>query len=351
MSSELSPQNHSNLKPLTRFEQLRLAQSVLRAEAGTLDTIASRLGPDFCDAIERIYSCPGFVVVTGMGKAGHIARKISATLASTGTRSLFLHPAEAIHGDLGRTAAGDVALVLSQSGETEEITRLLPTLDRLGLSIIAITATSRSTLGRAASIVLELGELREACTLGLAPSTSTAAMLALGDAIAIVTSALRGFERADFARFHPGGSLGRKLRTVDDLMRPAAVCRFAHVEQTVREVFAASGMPERRSGAIMVLGEDDRLAGLFTDSDLARLFEARRYDAFDDAISAVMTCAPKTIMAGTGIAEAVSMLAEWKLSELPVVDATGRVLGLLDITDVVGVPPDKLNAGFRALAG
>ena len=206
--------------PLSPFEQLRLAREIVRGEGQTLLALADRLGEEFCHAVALLASTPGSVIVSGMGKAGIIGQKIAATFASTGTRSHVLHPSEAIHGDLGRLHADDVALVLSLSGQTEEIVRILPALRELSVPVVAVTGRPESPLGKAAVITLDLGSIREACPLGLAPTASTTAMLALGDALALVLSRIRGFSSEDFARFHPGGSLGRKLARVEDAMRP-----------------------------------------------------------------------------------------------------------------------------------
>jgi arabinose-5-phosphate isomerase len=294
---------------------------------------------EFCHAVDALYFCAGCVIVTGIGKAGLIGQKLAATLASTGTRSHFLHPAEAIHGDLGRIHRDDVVLVLSQSGETEEIVRLLPSLTELDAAIIAITARRTSTLGRAASVVIELGPLKEACSLGLAPSTSTTAMLGVGDALALVTSRMRSFGREDFARFHPGGSLGLQLAKVEDHMRSLDDCRVTRCTQSVREVLVASRSPGRRTGAIMIVDPDNVLRGIFTDSDLARLFESRQDSRLDAPIREVMTKRPRTVPAGSMMTDAVEIMAERKISELPVVDADGQPLGMLDITDIVSLFP------------
>lgn len=325
------------LGDLTPFEQLTYAREIIRLEAQALEKIARRLDHRFCQAIGFLLGCQGTVVVTGMGKAGLIGQKLSATLASTGTRSIFLHPAEAVHGDLGRVRDDDVVLVLSQSGETEEVVRLLPSIVALGVPIVALTGRETSAVGRAASVVIELGPLKEACPLGLAPSTSTTAMLAVGDALALVTSRMLAFGHLDFARVHPAGALGRQLSTVDDRMRPLDECRLAHDDQSVREVFAEVHRPGRRSGAILLVDAEGRLSGIFTDSDLARLFESRRDEAFDQPISQVMTAQPRTVPRGSMLADAVAILAELKISELPVVDEEGAPVGLLDITDVVGM--------------
>ncbi len=244
-----------------------------------------------------------------------------------------------MHGDLGRVRIDDVVLVLSQSGETEEVVRLLPSLVRLGAPIIALTGKRGSTLGRSATVTLELGPLREACPWGLAPSTSTTVMLALGDALALVTSRMRAFGPADFARFHPGGSLGRKLSKVEDIMRHRHECRVAHDQMSVRQVFVAASRPDRRTGAIMLVDDLGRLSGLFTDSDLARLFEQRVDGALDRPVAQVMTPHPTTVPVGSATIDAVAILAERKISELPVVDEDGQPVGLIDITDVVAFLP------------
>lgn len=322
-------------------EQLRAAREILRLEAVALWKLSDRLGPTFGQAVRLLYECRGSAIVTGIGKAGIIGQKIAATFASTGTRAHYLHPAEAFHGDLGRVHPDDVVLMLTQSGETAEVVQLLPSLREFGVPLVAVTARCTSTVGRAAEVVMELGELEEACSLGLAPSTSTTAMLALGDALALVLSKMRDFRAEDFARFHPGGALGRKLSRVDDLMRPLDQCRVAGDAQTVREVIVVCSKPGRRTGAIMLTDQSGRLTGLFTDSDLARLFERRDEAALDQPIRSVMVSNPTTIRSGARVRDAVSLLAERKFSELPVVDDAGRPIGLVDVTDVVGLRPDS----------
>lgn len=332
-----------------RFEQLRFGREVLRAEAEAITAIAAKLDQRFGHAVEIVFACRRSVIVIGMGKAGIIAQKIAATLASTGTPSHFLHPAEAAHGDLGRIHADDVVVILSASGETEEIIRLLPPIQSLGCPLIAVTANTASSLARAATECLEIGSGREACSLGLAPSTSTTCMLALGDALALVVSRMRGFAAEDFARFHPGGSLGRKLARVDDLMRPLEECRVARDEENVRAVFARARRPGRRTGAIMLVDSSHRLSGLFTDSDLAKLLELKRDSELDRPIAELMTRAPKTLAAGSRVREAVALMAECRISELPIVDSEGRPVGLVDITDVVAWLPTSGVSPVEAL--
>ena len=324
---------------LSRFEQLRFGRDIVRAESAALALLADRLDGEFCRALELIGDCRGALIVTGMGKAGLVGQKIAATFASTGTRSHFLHAGEAVHGDLGRVHRDDVVLVLSQSGETEEVVRLLPSLREFGTPVIAITGAPDSRLGRGADVTLDLGPMREACALGLAPSTSTTAMLALGDALALVSSRMRSFGAADFARFHPGGSLGRKLAKVDDILRPLTECRVAPESLTVREVLVQLSRPGRRTGAVMLVDTAGKLSGIFTDSDLARLLERKQDAAIDGPLSAVMTRSPKCVESGEPASEAIEILANRKLSELPVVDAQLRPIGLIDITDLAGWLP------------
>lgn len=332
----------TTLSRLAAHEQLRDAREVITAEANTLLRLAEHLDTDFCRAADALFHCRGSVITTGMGKAGIIAQKIAATLSSTGTRGHYLHPAEAVHGDLGRIHADDVLLMFSQSGETEEVTRLLPSLREFGVTMIAITGKRTSTLARAATVTIELGALQEACSLGLAPSTSTTAMLAMGDALALVVSRMRDFRPEDFARFHPAGALGRKLSKVDDCMRPLKECRVASCEHTVRQVLVEARWPGRRTGAIMIVDPHGKLRGIFTDSDLARLFESRRDTCIDESIRGVMTKQPATVAAGSKLVDAVSIMAERKISELPVIDHKGKPLGLLDITDLVGIDAEEV---------
>ena len=344
----MHPHRSAGKLPLTPLEQLRQARAIVAAEGNALALLAQRLDSQFCQATELIFGCSGSVITCGMGKAGLIAQKITATLASTGTRSHYLHPSEAVHGDLGRVGPDDVVLILSQSGETEEVVRVLPSLASLQVPLIAIVGRRASSLGRAAQVSIALGPLDEACPLGLAPSTSTTAMLAIGDALALVTSQMRGFQREDFARFHPAGNLGRQLSKVDEYMRPLAECRVAPHSQTVRSVFVEHGRAGRRTGAMMLVDASGRLSGVFTDSDLARLFEHKRDHALDRPIREVMSTHPLSVAEGSLMVDAVSIMAARKISELPVLDQAGRPVGLVDITDVVGLFPEAHEAVFAA---
>lgn len=328
----------ASLVPLTPFERLKIARDVLRDEAHAILGLVESACPSIVQAAEMIAACEGAVIVTGIGKAGLIGQKIVATLASTGSPAHFLHPAEAIHGDLGRVTARDLVWVFTYSGRSDEVVRLLPTLKNLACGTIATTENVSNPVGAWADCVISIGRVDEACSLGLAPSSSTTMMLASGDATALLASRLRGFTTNDFARFHPGGSLGRKLSAVDQWMRPRNQCRIANENATVRQVFSeTTGQSGRRTGAVMLVDDQGKLAGLFTDSDLARLLERRCYEALDQPIQQVMTRKVQTVLSGTMLGAAIEVLADRKISELPVLDDDHRPIGLLDITDVVAM--------------
>jgi arabinose-5-phosphate isomerase len=272
-----------------------------------------------------------------------VGQKLTATFASTGTPSHFVHPSEAVHGDLGRIGKSDIVLILSQSGETDEVTRILPSLRNFGVPIIAITSSVDSTLARYAEIVLPLGKQVEADTLRLAPSSSTTAMLAIGDALALVVSERRRFQAEDFAQFHPGGALGRKLSNVDDYLRDIDQCRIAPEDETIREVFVKHSIPGRRSGAILIVNNEGKLTGIFTDSDLARLFEQHNEHKLDSKISNSMTPKPTSIKSGTKMFDAIALMAKKRISELPVINDEGKPIGLIDITDIVETIPESID--------
>lgn len=321
----------------TPLERLRFVRDVVAREAQVLQRIAQTLRPDAVRAAEWTAETAGMVVVTGIGKAGLIGRKLVATLASTGTAAQFLHPSEAIHGDLGMVRSGDLVWALSNSGRSDEVLQILPSLRAQTHRLVALTADTGSPLAAAADCVVCLGRHREACPLGLAPSSSTTAMLAVGDAIALLASRLRGFTRHDFARFHPGGALGKKLTKVEQLMRPLAQCRVAVSATTVREAMAVAADQPRRTGAVMLVDAAGQLCGLFTDSDLAKLLQHRRDDLLDAPIADVMTRQLQTVDVGTSLGDAIAVLAGRKISELPVVDGNRRPVGLVDITDIVAM--------------
>ena len=310
----------SHSEERTKFEVLRQASEVIRREAQALEELASNLPTSFFDAVQLVLHCDGAVIVTGVGKAGWIGQKISASLASLGTVSHFLNPSEAFHGDLGRIGKHDVVLALSNSGETSELLQILPRVNQFDVPIVAMTAKANSTLARYSDIVLDYGRVDEACFLGLAPSTTTTTMLALGDALALVVSRERDFQPHDFAKFHPGGNLGKQLSLVEEFMRPLSDCRIADRNESVRDIYIRHGGKQRRVGVILVLNGTGELCGVFTDSDLARLLEQQQDNFFDGPISDVMTVDPVTIQSGTKTLVAVETLACRNLSELPVVD-------------------------------
>jgi arabinose-5-phosphate isomerase len=336
--SHASPRPASGPRSLCSPQDLiARGQQILRTEIDALQTLTNRLDSNFATAVQMLLACRGSVVVTGMGKAGIVGKKLAASLSSTGTPSFFLHPAEAVHGDVGSVRDTDVVILLSYSGETEEILRLLPLLRRSAAASIAMTSHEKSKLACGVDLALLLGLQQEACALGLAPSCSTTSMLALGDALTLVVSEQRGFTREQFARFHPAGSLGRKLSRVEQTMRPLAECRLASHNHSIRQVLIHVGRPGRRTGAIMLVDHEGKLVGIFTDSDLARMLESAPEAQLDRPVSEVMTRSFQTITQGRYLADAMRLLAQMKISELPVVSEDGRPLGIIDITDVMSV--------------
>jgi arabinose-5-phosphate isomerase len=324
----------------TRPPASRSFRQIMAEEAHAILRAASHIPTaDLEASMDMILKCEGHVCVTGLGKAGLIGNKIAATLASTGTPSYFLHPSEALHGDLGRLKPRDLIMALSASGETSETVQVARIGVKQGHCVLAVTCSPQSSLAQIATIVLPLQGMRESGALGLAPTSSTTCMLAVGDALALVVSELRGFTAQEFAKLHPAGTLGLKLSSVDDVMRPLKHCRLAPIGQTARKVLVSSSKPGRRSGAIMLVDQAGCLRGIFTDSDLARLIEQRRDDGLDAPIENVMTKDPKHVIAGERLVEAVHVLTEHKLSELPVVNRNLQPVGMLDITDVLTLLP------------
>lgn len=316
-------------------QDVSFAREVIEAEVRALRGVAERLGPSFDQAVAMLLNCAGRVVVTGVGKAGIVGQKVSATLASTGTPSHWVHPVEAVHGDLGRLAEGDVVLALSNSGETE-VVELLPAVKRIGASVIAITGNPASSLARYADIVLDIGPVEEACPLGLAPSASTTAMLALGDALALAVAQRRKFDKEQYALFHPGGELGRKLMKVEEVMRGPELCPRIIGDAIVADALARIDDIPGRAGAICITDAEGRLLGIFTDGDLRR--RVRQDPAFlKGPITAVMTRNPKRIRVGRLAQEAAQVLKRHRIDELPVVDDQDRLCGIVDIQDLLAV--------------
>lgn len=327
----------SSQSPLTPVDRLRFVRQVIADEAIALASVAKSLPASAVEAAERTAACKGCVVITGVGKAGLIGQKLVATLSSTGNRAHFMHPSEAIHGDLGCLDQTDLVWAISNSGRSEEVLRIAPHLREHSSGLIALTASQDNPLARLADVTVAVGKHDEADPLGLAPTTTTTVLMAVGDAIALLASRLIGFVASDFARLHPGGSLGQKLAAVDRFMRPLAVCRTAPAWGTVRDTMVSTARDGRRTGAVMLLDDRGRLAGIFTDSDLARLLETRRDALLDGPVADVMTQAVQRIESGTLLMKAIEILASRRISELPVVDNQGRPVGLLDITDVISL--------------
>ena len=312
---------------------LQRAKAVLKIERDAIDRLFHRVDHRFEEAVDLLRGCLGRVVVTGMGKPGIIGQKLSATLSSLGVPSLWLHPAEAAHGDLGRVTAQDVVIALSHSGETDEILRLLPVLKQIGSRLIAITGNSRSRLAAKADVVLETGVTNEASPWGLVPTASTTAMLALGDALAVALSEQRGFKPEDFAALHPGGSLGKRLRLkVEDLMRTGKASPVARESDPVKRVLLA--ITRARAGSATVVDRRGRLVGIFTDGDLRRHVE-KDPQLLRRRVSQVMTRNPKALPLGHLAVEALKLLKAYRIDEIPIVDSKMKPVGLLDIQDLL----------------
>ena len=324
----------SNTHAFDAAAALQLGQEVLTQEAGALTHLASTLGSEFTDAVSRILSCKGRLIVSGVGKSGHIGRKLAATFASTGTPAYFVHAAEAAHGDLGMITADDVVLAISYSGETNELLTIVPTLKREGATLIAITGNPNSSLAQHADVHLNCHVSREACPLNLAPTTSTTATLALGDALAVATLSAKGFTKEDFARSHPGGALGRRLLIhVQDIMRTGedipAVREEVGVLEAVREI------TKKHIGMTAVVDDEGRVTGIFTEGDLRRLIE-RLGDIRPCVMKDVMIRNPKTIRAQELAASAVKLLDTFHCNQLLVVDEDYRLIGALHLHDLMG---------------
>jgi len=310
---------------------LDLARTVLRTEATAILRLVDTIDRDFERAIEVLFECRGRVVVTGMGKSGIICRKIAATLSSTGTPAFFLHPAEAIHGDLGALRDDDVVIAMSRSGETEEVIRLLESIRRLGARLIAITGDPRSTLGKAADVTLDCGISEEACPFNLAPTASTTAALALGDALAMTLLVRKGFREEDFASLHPGGRLGRRLMRVEQAMHAGDAAPLVRESTVMPEIFHE--MSSKRLGMTCVVDEDGRLTGVFTDGDLRRLL-TRTTDVLTLTAVQVMTRNPLTIDRRLLAVEALKIMEARKVTSVVVVDGERRVEGVVHLHDL-----------------
>lgn len=310
------------------------AREVLSTEARAIERLAAHLDEHFVEAIDALLSCAGHVVVTGIGKPGFIAQNLSAILASTGIPSLYLHPAEAAHGDLGRIQNRDVVIALSNSGASEEILRLLPSIRRIGARLVAITGNPHSPLARAAEVSLDIGHNDEACPFGMVPTTSTAAMHAICDALAMTALKHRSFGADEYAVLHPGGALGRSMMRVGDLMRTGEANPILTETATIAEAVRVMTNTEGRPGAASIVNATGRLAGIFTDGDLRRLIEQGHRD-FSAPVSSVMGRSPRTAAAEEKVHDAAARMRANGLDQLPVLDTDGRPIGLLDIQDLL----------------
>jgi len=310
-----------------------VGREVLRTEGEAVLALIPRLGREFAEAVEVFYRCRGRIIVVGMGKAGIIARKISATLASTGSPSLSLHPVEALHGDLGIVGGQDAVLMISRSGESDEIKNLIPYIKRMGIPLIAITGNPDSALATHSDVTLDAAVAKEACPLNLAPTASTTAALALGDALAVALIRKRGFRPADFARLHPAGALGKRLLLkVSDLMRVGEANPVVAEETLVKDVILR--ITAARAGAASVVDGSGRLAGFFTDGDLRRHIEEKP-ETLSLPVGEVMTRRPLTIREDRLAVEALRLLGERRVDEIPVINERGEPVGMLDVQDLL----------------
>ena len=319
---------------------LDLARKVVATEAARVAALADSIGEDFAAAAEALFACEGTAILTGIGKAGLIARKVSATLASTGTPSIFLHPVEALHGDLGRLRRGDVVVALSHSGTTDELIALVDHLKARGAALIVITADAESPLAKYADVALAYGRVEEACPHGLAPTVSTSCMLALGDALALTVMDMRAFSPEDFVAFHPGGGLSRSLLTVEEAMTNRKGDRLPVFDEslTVREVLAEAETVQRRAGAVLLTGAEGKLTGILTDADLRRrMLDGDLPALLAGPVGEIMIRDPKCVAVGTLASKALALMNQHRIDELPVVDAAGEPVGLLDVQDLVGL--------------
>ncbi len=321
---------------------LDYARGVIKSEAEAVMSVLPVVNDSFTKALDLIYNCRGSVIVSGMGKAGIIGEKISATLASTGTPSHFLHPAEAVHGDLGRLRENDVIIVLSNGGETAEVTRLVDLIKKLSaklnLKMIAITASEESTLGKYSDVVLCMGKLTEACPIRVAPSVSTTCMLAIGDSLALTVMKARNFGAEDYIRFHPGGSLGAQLMTVEQSMmfKAGEELPIVNLDITIKQMLEHTSKIKRH-GAVMVVDDAGKLAGIITDADIRRLITKQGSKAFEFKTADIMTAQCKRICVDALAAEATSLFHKFRIDELPVVDAQDRPIGMIDVQDIVTI--------------
>ena len=321
-----------NTTDSTKESAVDIARRVLKLEASAIDALVGRLDDNFARAVDIILKASGKVVVTGMGKSGLICQKIASTLASTGTASFFLHPAEGVHGDLGVLMKNDVLIAISNSGETEEILRLIPSVKRLGTPMIVMTGITSSTLAGFGDCVLDVGVSEEACPLGLAPTSSTTATLAMGDALAVALLEKKGFRADDFASLHPAGSLGKKLKTVAEYMHTGDGVPEVSVNAPMTEAMAE--MSEKRLGVTGVVEGEKTLSGIITDGDIRRSLE-KGLNLLDMTAEEVMTRNPKVVSRDSLVEEALNIMEEYSITSLFVCDSEGKAQGILHLHDLI----------------
>ncbi|MBC7792603.1 MAG: KpsF/GutQ family sugar-phosphate isomerase [Clostridia bacterium] len=310
------------------------ARAVIEAEGAAVYGLVQRLSPNFAEVAARVLACTGSVIVAGLGKSGIVGQKISATFASTGTPSHFVHAAEAAHGDLGRLTKHDIVIAISNSGESEELLRLVKPVKALGPLLVAMTGNASSSLAKHAEYILDIGDVAEACPMGLVPTASTTAMMVLGDALAMAIFNCRGFGREEYARFHPGGHLGRKLMKVSEIMRSGAENPLARDSDSLRDVIKIMTRTAGRPGAASIVNAEGALIGFFTDGDLRRLLENHDFRG-ESSIADIMVRAPKSVAADQLVVVAARVMREFKIDQLPVVDAENVPVGFIDIQDVL----------------
>lgn len=329
------------IDPADDQQILKEAIDVLKLEADSILQMSRRLDHDFVRMARVIYESKGRLIIGGIGKSGIIARKITATLNSTGTRSLFLHPVEAMHGDLGVVCPDDIFLALSSSGETDELNILLPRIRSVGCTIIAFTGNRQSNLARQSDIVIDVGVEKEACPLGLAPTSSTTAMLAMGDALAVVLINRRHFNSEDFKRFHPGGSLGQRLaRKVGDIMLKGEAVPHIHINATMTD--AIEVINRHSLGVILIMDEADKLAGIITDGDIRRAL-AKRQSLLSMTVQQAMVTNPHHAFPETPAYDALNTMERFQITVLPIIDANQKVKGILHLHDILGKGEFKFN--------
>ncbi|NPA15132.1 MAG: KpsF/GutQ family sugar-phosphate isomerase [Deferribacteres bacterium] len=313
---------------------IKEGRRVVEIEAREVSKLKERIGEEFAKAVEILFECKGRVVLTGMGKSGIIAKKIAATMASTGTPAFFLHPAEGVHGDLGMLTRGDVVIALSNSGKTREILDIIPVVKRLGLKLIALTGNVNSELARKSDVVLDVSVAQEACPLGLAPTSSTTVSLVMGDALAMALLKKKGFKRDDFALVHPAGSLGKRLTLkVEDLMHEGDEIPAVKEETPMKDVVIE--ISSKRLGMAVVVDEDFKLKGIITDGDLRRFIEKFGKAMFDAKAKELMTKDPKVIKRDALAVEALNIMEKYSITSLVVVDENNRVEGIIHLHDIL----------------